>query len=157
MHRHGTAEAMNRNDHTVPTACFTYGSLMCEDIMAAVCGIRPDHAPATLRGYRRHAVTGAAYPGLVPNARDHVRGVLYLDLPEAAWSRLDAFEGEEYERRIVDVERADGARTQAWTYVFRARFAHRLEAGGWDFERFLREGKARFVAEYIGFDKLPPR
>lgn len=150
---------MNRTDtdHQASSACFAYGSLMCDDIMTAVCGTRSTRRPATLHGYRRRAVVGATYPGVEPNADHRVQGVLYLELPDSAWPRLDGFEGEEYERRIVDVERADGARTQAWTYVFRARFAHRLAAGGWDFERFLREGKARFVAEYIGFDKLPPR
>ena len=150
---------MNRTDTDphAPTACFTYGSLMCEDIMAAVCGARPDHRPATLRGHRRHAVVGVAYPGIVPNADHRVRGVLYLDLPDSAWPRLDAFEGEEYERRLVEVEADEGTRTRAWTYVFRPRFAHRLAPADWDFEHFLRDGKARFMSDYVGFDTLQAR
>ena len=137
-----------------PTACFTYGSLMSADIMSAVTGVRAAHCSATLDGYRRHPVIGAEYPGMVACAGDQVRGVLYLDLPPAAWPRLDRFEGEEYERRVVEVALLDGTTTRAWTYVFRDAFAARLAEGDWDFARFLREGKRRFVSGYAGFDSL---
>lgn len=144
-------------DNTAPadvTACFTYGSLMDEEIMSAVAGVRAAHCSATLDGYARHPVIGAEYPGMVARAGHQVRGVLYRDLPPAAWPRLDRFEGDEYERRIVEVSLADGTRTRAWTYVFRDDFAARLGEGDWDFARFLREGKARFVTAYVGFDAL---
>lgn len=42
----------------------------------------------------------------------------------------------------------------AWTYVFRPEYAARLVDGEWDFERFLRTGKARFTTQYVGFDAL---
>lgn len=141
------------NDHAT-TACFTYGSLMSEDIMSAVTGVHAAHCSATLDGYRRHLVIGAEYPGMVARAGHQVRGVLYLDLPPTAWPRLDRFEGEEYERRIVAVALADGTVARAWTYVFRDEFSARLGERDWDFARFLREGKARFVSGYAGFDTL---
>lgn len=148
MHRTDT-------DHPPVTTCFTYGSLMCEDIMHAVCGSQSAHCQATLHDYRRHPVIGAEYPGMLPYAGSQVQGVLYLDLPLSAWPRLDRFEGDEYDRRIVDVTLSDGSRLQAWTYVFRDALAHRLGTGDWDFARFLREGKARFVSDYVGFGTLP--
>jgi hypothetical protein len=137
-----------------PTARLTYGSLMSEDIMSTVTGIRAAHCSATLDGYRRHPVIGAEYPGMVARAGHQVRGVLYLDLPPAAWPRLDRFKGEEYERRIVEVALADGTVARAWTYIFRAELAARLGEGDWDFARFLREGKLRFISGYAGFDSL---
>lgn len=137
-----------------PTARLTYGSLMSEDIMSTVTGIRAAHCSATLDGYRRHPVIGAEYPGMVARAGHQVCGVLYLDLPPAAWPRLDRFEGEEYERRIVEVALADGTVARAWTYIFRAELAARLGEGDWDFARFLREGKLRFISGYAGFDSL---
>lgn len=109
---------------------------------------------AKLDGYRRHPVIGAEYPAMVAHAGHQVRGVLYLDLPPAAWPRLDRFEGEEYERRVVEVALADGKLQPAWTYIFRAELAARLGEGDWDFSRFLREGKRRFVSGYAGFDSL---
>jgi len=135
--------------------CFTYGSLMCEDIMSAVCGtpcIR--HEPATLADHRRHPVIGQHYPGMVPAADGMVAGVLYLDLPAAAWPRLDAFEGEEYTRETVTVALSDGRSLTAWTYLFKPKYAARLTPDDWDFEHFLRHGKARFEAAYLGFDAL---
>lgn len=141
-------------DNTNLTACFTYGSLMSEDIMSAVSGVRAARCGARLDGYCRHPVIGAAYPGIVAHAGHQVQGVLYLDLPASAWPRLDRFEGDEYERRIVEVNLADGTPQPAWTYIFRDELASRLDKGDWDFERFLGEGKARFVAEYVGFDTL---
>jgi len=134
--------------------CFTYGSLMCEDIMSAVSGAQCPYRVAWLAGYRRQPVIGQAYPGMVPAADRCVEGVLYLDLPPAAWPRLDRFEGDEYERRPVAVRLQDGRVETAWTYVFRPEYAQRLVDGEWDFERFLRSGKARFTAQYVGFDTL---
>lgn len=138
---------MNRN-------CFTYGSLMCTDIMAAVCGLAVSGQAATLTGHRRHPVRGEAYPGMVPAAGHSVAGVIYPDLPSVAIARLDAFEGLQYERRSVVVQLADGGRIEADTYVFRAEFAGLLLPGDWDFERFLREGKVRFEQQYVGYDRL---
>jgi gamma-glutamylcyclotransferase (GGCT)/AIG2-like uncharacterized protein YtfP len=135
--------------------CFTYGSLMCADIMARVAG-SPAHAePATLHGYARHPVRGEEYPGMVPAPRGTVSGVLYRALPDAAWARLDAFEGDRYARRQVSVILADGRSKAAWTYVFKPEHAHLLATGEWDFAAFLGQGKARFEALYLGFDKLP--
>ncbi len=135
--------------------CFTYGSLMCEDIMGAVCATAPlMPTPARLEGFRRAPVLGAEYPGMVPAAGGLVEGVLYLDLPATAWPRLDAFEGDEYCRSAVEVELADGRRLTAWAYVFKPEYAARLGEGEWDFARFLETGKARFEALYMGFDTL---
>jgi gamma-glutamylcyclotransferase (GGCT)/AIG2-like uncharacterized protein YtfP len=135
--------------------CFTYGSLMCEDIMGAVCATAPlMPTPARLEGFRRAPVLGAEYPGMVPAAGGLVEGVLYLGLPATAWPRLDAFEGDEYCRSAVEVELPDGRRLTAWAYVFKPEYAARLGEGEWDFARFLETGKARFEALYMGFDTL---
>lgn len=137
---------------------FTYGTLMWADIMARVCGA--DAAPfappvaATLADHERHPVRGHDYPAMVPAAGHQVVGRLYLDVPEAAWPRLDRFEGDEYERHEVLVTLSDGSWRRAWTYLFRADLAARLDAGDWDEARFEREGKARFVSRYVGFDAL---
>lgn len=136
--------------------CFTYGSLMCEDIMSAVVGTRCAHRPAVLDAYRRAPVIGEQYPGMVPASASQVHGVLYLDLPESAWPRLDAFEGALYSRELVRVHLDDGRRASAWAYVFRAEHAHRLATGEWDFARFMKTGKARFESRYLGFDEVEP-
>lgn len=137
--------------------CFTYGSLMWADIMARVCGHEFASEPASLAGHRRHPVRGQDYPGLRPAAGGVVPGRLYRDVDAAAWARLDAFEGEEYERAEVAVTLVDGRRVPAQVYVFRPGFANRLLPGDWDADAFEREGRLRFIARYAGFDLVPPR
>jgi len=131
--------------------CFAYGSLMCPDILARAIGRAVSGEPALLDGYRRLAVAGEEYPGLVEAAGHSVTGVLYRDLDARAWCRLDEFEGEEYERVRVDVRLAGGDASIAWVYLFRSRYRHRLLGWDWDFEAFQREGKARFYARHVGF------
>jgi hypothetical protein len=137
--------------------CFTYGSLMCDDIMAAVCGLPVgglDSRPARLADFVRHPVRGETYPGMVAAPGQAVEGRVYLNLPASAWPRLDTFEGEYYERQSVRVALAERSELAAETYVFRPQFDPLLGEGDWDFEAFLREGKARFGALYLGFTRL---
>lgn len=137
---------------------FTYGSLMWADIMARVCG--PDGLsaqaprPATLADHVRRPVLGQDYPAVVPQAGASVAGLLWVDLPEDAWPRLDAFEGDEYRRVEVLVTLPDGGWQRAWTYVFKPEYAHRLAQGDWDEAAFAREGKDRFIARYVGFGAI---
>jgi len=137
--------------------CFTYGSLMWADIMARVCGHEFASEPASLADHRRHPVRGQDYPGLQAAPGGLVPGRLYLDVTPDAWQRLDAFEGEEYERAGVVVARADGTTLPAQVYRFRSAFADRLLAGEWDAQAFEREGRARFMARYVGFELLNSR
>lgn len=134
--------------------CFTYGSLMWADIMARVCGREFASEPATLAGHSRHPVRGEDYPGLRPAADGVVAGRLYRDVDAAAWARLDAFEGDEYERVDVLVALADGRTVPAQVYRFKGDVAERLLPGAWDVDAFGREGRARFLARYVGFDVI---
>jgi gamma-glutamylcyclotransferase (GGCT)/AIG2-like uncharacterized protein YtfP len=137
--------------------CFTYGSLMWVDIMARVCGREFASEPASLAGHRRHPVSGQDYPGLRAAPGGLVPGRLYRDVDEAAWARLDVFEGDEYERVDVVVALADGSALPAQAYRFRMEFSGRLLPGDWDAEAFDREGRTRFIARYAGFGELTPR
>ena len=132
-------------------SCFTYGSLMWADIMARVCGgVLPSEA-ARLRGYRRHSVQGEDYPGLRPAEAGVVEGRLYRGIGAAAWARLDAFEGSDYERVPVSVELSDGRAETALVYLFRAEHVARLLPSDWDPQLFESEGRERFLAQYVGF------
>ncbi len=130
-------------------ACFTYGTLMCEDIFAAVTGMVLRPHPARLCGFSRHPVIGTDYPGIRHNDDANVLGQLYFDLSPHALERLDRFEGDEYHREQVAVTREDGRTEDAWVYVFDTRQHHRLDAGPWDFDHFLQHGKARFLRRHL--------
>jgi gamma-glutamylcyclotransferase (GGCT)/AIG2-like uncharacterized protein YtfP len=133
---------------------FAYGTLISEDIMFAVSGHRLTGVRCLLRDYERGKIQGEVYPGIVARPGKVVEGVLYSDVPEAAWKRLDIFEGEMYQRRVIQVELEDGAVREAQAYVLRPEFEHNLSAGPWSLEEFLRSGKERFQRQYLGFEAL---
>jgi hypothetical protein len=90
----------------------------------------------------------------VPDAKGRVDGLVYMDVPHSSWVRLDRFEGEMYERSIVQVEMEDGSILPAATYVALPEFLDRLDPSEWDFAGFLRTGKASFRRGYSGYRSL---
>lgn len=134
--------------------CFTYGSLMCQDIMARVAGLDVRGEPAWLGGHSRHPVRGETYPGLVADSGGRVDGTLYRGLGDTALVRLDAFEGAMYERRAVRVNPVGGGEVDAWCYIFRHEYLDLLLPGDWDYAAFLAHGRQSFEARYLGFAAL---
>jgi gamma-glutamylcyclotransferase (GGCT)/AIG2-like uncharacterized protein YtfP len=132
---------------------FAYGSLMCPDIMQRVSGLTLVGVAATAHGYRRCKVRGEPYPAVLADSDASVNGILYRNLSEAAWHRLDRFEGEMYRRVAISVDTAD-ATIAAGLYLAHPDFHHRLLADDWSFEEFLDSGRKQFEHEYSGFETL---
>jgi len=152
---------------------FFYGTLMAPRVLQRVCH-GPDLPnsttrnvntsltirPALLKGFRRHRVRRADYPGIVADATGTVRGTVVSGLTDGDMWRLDIFEGDEYERRAVrarlivanqdgtaepaesDLGEAVGCETYVWIAGKR-----QLEDREWDFEEFVREKMRRWVGE----------
>ena len=78
---------------------FTYGSLMCGDIMFKAAGCKLQYSQALLSNFFRSKIHNEEYPGIIPKPGCTVAGVIYFDLSPEAIKRLDLFEGELYERR----------------------------------------------------------
>lgn len=122
--------------------------------MLAVTGQRFNRTPGFLPDYRRRAVKGEVYPGILPELGGVVEGIVYRNLPETAWARLDVFEGEIYQRQIVGVTLTNGTPVEAHTYVVRPEFENRLDTREWDFKKFLQSGRKIFETHYFGFKAL---
>ena len=82
---------------------FTYGSLMCEDIMAAVTGQNLVFDEAHLLDYERYAVRDEEYPAIIPKTASTVQGRVYYGVNEEGVARLDSFEGDYYQRVLLKV------------------------------------------------------
>lgn len=103
---------------------FVYGSLAPgrpnEHMLAPLGGA---WQAATVRGQLKQQGWGAAlgYPGLVlDEAGAAVQGfVLAAADLGSCWPVLDEFEGEQYERVLVDARLADGSSVSAYVYVLR--------------------------------------
>ncbi len=133
---------------------FAYGTLMCDDIMYEVSGYHLPGEPGTLKGYSRRSVTGENYPAIMPDREAAVEGITYRNVPGSAWHRLDRFEGEMYERRHVTVILNDRTELSAETYIIHPEYLEHLDQSGWDFDDFIRKGKASFQRNYKGYHLL---
>ena len=133
---------------------FAYGTLMCEDIMYEVSGCHLSHEPGTIIGYSRRSVIGENYPAIMPDKEATVDGLIYRNVPSSAWDRLDRFEGEMYGRHHVVVELNNRNTSRAETYVIHPMYLDRLDRSDWDFDDFIKNGKASFQTYYKGYHSL---
>jgi len=105
---------------------FVYGSLQPGEANEHVLAqVRGTWCRGSIRGRLIRLGWGAAmgYTGLIlDDAGDAVPGhMLESSDLRAHWSRLDAFEGEDYERLPASVELEDGTEKVAFVYVLRGR------------------------------------
>lgn len=126
---------------------FFYGTLIDPDVRRLVLGA---DAPASvekawLAGWRRVPMVGRTYPGLVRDPLATVDGVLARGFDEAAKTRLDRYEGDEYELIMVEVETETSRRVAARVYVPRPG-SFRRGRGMWDYGDWARRHKRRFLA-----------
>ena len=123
-----------------------YGTLLDPQVRALVLGVVAGRA-ATLAGWERVYFTGATYPGIRPRADAAIDVLVLCDLSELAVASADAFEGSDYERRVLPVRFADnGGAGQAQFYVPKA--AARLTARAWRYDDgWLASHLAAFLAE----------
>ncbi len=131
------------------TRLFAYGTLVVPAVLEALIERRPSSRPARLEGFARFRVRGAAYPGIVETPGGGVEGVVYEPLDDEALAVLDVFEGELYERRVVEVRLAD-ASVAAFTYVVPLRRRTQLSDEPWDLARFLRDELPAYLAAVRG-------
>lgn len=130
---------------------FVYGTLQDGRVIRAVTGkVFPAEA-AVLHGYCRYRVKDADYPGICPDASASVDGLLLHEIDDAALLALDAFEGEYYDRREVDVTVTSGLVHRCTCYVIHADWRHLLTAEAWTLEEFQRSGYQRFRDTYPNF------
>lgn len=133
---------------------FAYGTLMCDDIMLDVCTHSIKGESALLHDFSRRVVTGQPFPALIDSGGDQVQGVLYRNVPEDGWQRLDRFEGVMYARRAVPVLLDSGETVIADAYVIEPEYMGWVEDDLWDYQKFLSKGRKLFEANYAGYDAL---
>ncbi len=135
---------------------FTYGSLMCSDIMYKVAGCELQFSEALLNNFYRSKIRNEEFPGIVPKPGCMVAGVIYFDLSLEAIKRLDIFEGELYGRQEEAVITENHQPITAMTYVIQPQHRDLLTNEEWSFTDFLADGKKKFEKTYFGFQDLSP-
>lgn len=100
---------------------------MCSDIMQDAAGYLPVYESGILYGYSRRPVKGEADPAIVADPDGRVDGIVYQDLAQSAWKRLDLFEGESYIRKNLTIHLKDSSSISAAAYVIKPQYHHCLE------------------------------
>jgi gamma-glutamylcyclotransferase (GGCT)/AIG2-like uncharacterized protein YtfP len=99
-------------------------------------------------GWQRYVIPGEDYPGAVVSAGSSMEAILWEGVDAEDLARLDAFEGDQYERVPVII---GPAARPAWIYAWRG--ARPLASTLWDPDVFAqREVMSRFLASHLGTD-----
>ncbi len=109
----------------MPQRLFVYGTLAPnqpnQHVLSQIGG---EWVPAFVRGHLQEAGWGSemGYPAIVlDEGADPVAGYVFVSEGlEEHWDKLDAFEGEEYERVATLVQLWDDTTVGAFIYVLRA-------------------------------------
>jgi len=132
---------------------FTYGTLMIPGVMYAVTAREFRFKNAILRGYVRFTVKGEFYPGILPVTDAVTEGIIYFDVDELSLARLDAFEGELYQRTPVPVEPEKDEILNAETYVIKPEYRGYLSSKEWNVKEFNQKHLGAFLETYQSFQK----
>ncbi|KAK6158640.1 hypothetical protein DH2020_005954 [Rehmannia glutinosa] len=115
---------------------FVYGSLLADDVVRVLLSRIPPSSLAILPDYHRFSIKNCVYPAIVPVENKKVLGKVLVGITPPELRILDLFEGDEYERRTVDVFLEDsGEKLQTHTYVWGNKTDPNLY-GEWIFEEW---------------------
>ena len=132
---------------------FAYGTLMIPEVMYAVTTREFLFKNAMLRGYARFTVKGESYPGIIPVTDAATKGIIYFDVDKLSLARLDAFEGDMYQRTPVRVEMEKDEILNAETYVIKPEYRGYLSSKEWNVKEFNQKHLGAFLETYQGFQK----
>lgn len=125
---------------------FAYGTLVVPSLFEKVVGKPGNGINATLRGYSRFLLKDKCYPGISPTPGDPVDGVVYFDLDDSDFEKLDQFEGDIYERINVKIVTEEKKIVAADTYVLVPKKRHLLSNETWDLQTFIDVHLAKYLA-----------
>lgn len=124
---------------------FVYGTLQLPERVRSITGRALSGIPAQLDGYRCGLVARADFPGMVPDAAQHIHGQLLQGLSQVDLLRLDQYEGELYRRIRVNVWAPCGKNSRrkiaAWAYVIAPWARQRVTVQAWSVDWYRRQPK----------------
>ncbi|KAK9478558.1 hypothetical protein V1514DRAFT_330999 [Lipomyces japonicus] len=97
----------------------------------------PRFQHATLHGYSRSKINNVAYPAVIKDSKSSVKGMLVTGISDAELAKLDEFEGDEYERRAVEVITDEGKKRLHTNCYIWIDDIDRLTGTDWNFDEFM--------------------
>ena len=126
---------------------FAYGSLMLPAVFQQVAKRVPRSTEARLMNFKRVCVQNESYPAALPAMGEQIIGTLWLDVSEEEILQLDAFEGSDYQRVIVNVSDLAGQPYAACFYQWNRDDG--LVDQPWDLDWFKRTGISEFSRKFL--------
>lgn len=111
---------------------FVSGPLMFRDVIKAVTGKTFAAQCGLLHGYAQFAIKDEGQSAMIPFPDRVVDGVVYRDVDDESLARIDAFQGNRFERQEVSVEGETGEWVEASAYCLKLRRRKALSAEEWD-------------------------
>jgi gamma-glutamylcyclotransferase (GGCT)/AIG2-like uncharacterized protein YtfP len=133
---------------------FAYGTLQIPEILVQLLGRVVPAQPALLLGYRCFRVSEKPYPAIIAQPGASVPGLLHSGLSEVELTLLDEYEGELYERRLVELQTAAGA-VPGFAYILRAAHREQLSGEEWDLAGFRRDHLAHYLEDVARTRRAP--
>lgn len=96
---------------------FVYGTLQNDTVVQELLGHRLFGRPAVLKGYDRVLDPAIGYPVIHPREGAVVAGTVLDGVDDNLLAILDAYEGPQYRRIVVQVHTVEGRVLDAYVYV----------------------------------------
>lgn len=129
---------------------FTYGSLMFSEVFENIVRNQYEHAAGHVHHFKRTCIRNGHYPVVLPSRQaEALLGVVYFDVSVPDLRRLDAFEGDYYQRQTTTAQlRTTGQCLDVALYVLKPRYRYLATQREWSPEEFQRRHQAHFLKLY---------
>lgn len=130
---------------------FVYGTLMLKEIADKVIGFHSNET-ASLSNYKRYKIFSnnyeLPYPAVIYKKNALTQGILFRNINDQYLDLLDQYEGEDYERILLNVNTKAGI-CDAWVYVWKNPPGTKL-LGNWNVEEF----RKNFLDAYLNSEEF---
>jgi len=125
---------------------------MVPEIFLKVTGKQYRSREAILIGYERFKIIGQSYPAITLKAGACTEGIVYFDISEIHFHKLDLFEGNLYKKINSPVHMRDHQVVDAIVYVLNNGNESLLSKQKWDKNEFIQFELKKFLRTDSGFE-----
>ncbi|KAH0899737.1 hypothetical protein HID58_049305, partial [Brassica napus] len=137
---------------------FVYGSFQEPAVVGFILECTPVIVSAQLHGFHRYRLKGRLHPCIAPFETGVINGKVLTGLTDAQLENLDMIEGDEYERKTVEVVLTDTLEKMEVEAFIWANKDDPDMYGEWDFEEWKRLHMEKFIEaskKFIEWKKNP--
>uniref|UniRef100_A0A0D3AWG5 Putative gamma-glutamylcyclotransferase n=1 Tax=Brassica oleracea var. oleracea TaxID=109376 RepID=A0A0D3AWG5_BRAOL len=137
---------------------FVYGSFQEPAVVGLILECTPVIVSAQLHGFHRYRLKGRLHPCIAPFETGVINGKILTGLTDGQLENLDMIEGDEYERKTVEVVLTDTLEKMEVEAFIWANKDDPDMYGEWDFEEWKRLHMEKFIEaskKFIEWKKNP--